>query len=295
MTQDRFVLVHYDQIARDSRFDSIRNDDKALGLWQRLLWLADAMWPLPAPIPGWASRSTLAKLTAKECGLIEILPEHLFRVHGLDRERERRAAKGKPGARTRWGDANASPPPPTDADAKPDANADAKPDANADAIGHAKAHANASPNANANGVGSRAREIERGDRDRESRTPSARTKPVEPRRARPAGWDDAVAYLAGRSVYVAESSANGHVEHLSRLLEQHGWADVRSTFDTIAPRCHELRQFVLGADNRLNQIPEAANGKAPSIDAHKYDHLVEEGDDFAAPDAMDTDYIGGAR
>ncbi len=259
MTHDRFVLVHYDKIARDPRFNLVRDNDKLLGLWQRLLWLADAMWPSPAPIPGWANKTSLAFLASPECGLVELLPCHMFKIHGLDAERQRRIAKGKPGAAKRWGDANE--------DATPQQDASPIAHANADAIAHANALPNVLPKASPIAVGSRAREIERGDRDRESPTPSARTKPLAPERARPTGWDEAVAYLAGRHVYVAESSANGHVEHLSRLIEQHGWAATLTQFEMIAPKCHELRQFVLGADNALNPVPvTASKGTRPTRD-----------------------------
>lgn len=125
MSKDRFVLVHYDQIANDPRFDGIRDDDRLLGRWLRLLWLADAMWPLPAPRPVWATKAALAPLT--KAGLIEEVAGHQYKVHGLDRERQRRAAKGKAGAAARWGNDTES------SDAIADANASPIADANANA------------------------------------------------------------------------------------------------------------------------------------------------------------------
>jgi len=98
----------------------------------------------------------------------------------------------------------------------------------------------------------------------------------------------------------AVRDGDGYHRKLVQLIATDGGKtcrDVIAAFEQLRVEgAHTAKQYVMSAEDLLfPTLKPKANGKAPSIDAHKYDHLVEEGDDFAAPDAMDTDYIGGAR
>jgi hypothetical protein len=98
----------------------------------------------------------------------------------------------------------------------------------------------------------------------------------------------------------AVRDGDGYHRKLVQLVATDGGKtcrDVIAAFEQLRVEgAHTAKQYVMSAEDLLfPTLRPKANGKAPSIDAHKYDHLVEEGDDFAAPDAMDTDYIGGAR
>lgn len=100
MKDDRkYVRVYY-SIRSDERFETIYGDDIALACWLRLLLDADAAWPEPASVPKAARQRSYRKLVA--VGLIEELPGHLYRVHGLDRERDMRAHSGRIAAAVRW-------------------------------------------------------------------------------------------------------------------------------------------------------------------------------------------------
>jgi hypothetical protein len=100
MSDGGFVLVHYDQIGIDERFADIRDDDRRMGLWLRLLCLADAVWPADAPLPSGVSRPTLTALV--DAGVVEMVDRHKYRLHGLDNERKRRSEHGRMAAQKRW-------------------------------------------------------------------------------------------------------------------------------------------------------------------------------------------------
>ena len=79
----------YWTVRSDDRLASIYPDDRHLATWVRLLIAADMSWPAPADLPGSVRRASLAALEA--AGVIELLAGGLFRFHGLDTERGRRA------------------------------------------------------------------------------------------------------------------------------------------------------------------------------------------------------------
>ena len=93
----------YWTVRSDDRLASIYPDDRHLATWVRLLIAADMSWPAPADLPGSVRRASLAALEA--AGVIELLPGGLFRFHGLDTERGRRAeaARLSAGHRTHTG------------------------------------------------------------------------------------------------------------------------------------------------------------------------------------------------
>lgn len=89
---DKYVRVYY-RVRTDERFTKVYDDDRALATWLRMLLDADAVWPAPASLPRRA-RASCVKLLV-DAGLVELLPGDHFRIHGLDRERERRAGAAK--------------------------------------------------------------------------------------------------------------------------------------------------------------------------------------------------------
>lgn len=90
----------YFTIQTDERTASIWQDDALLGLWTRLLVLAEQAWPEPAYLPRSVNRRRLATLT--DAGCIEVVDKDRYRFHGLDSERARRSAHGKAAADARW-------------------------------------------------------------------------------------------------------------------------------------------------------------------------------------------------
>lgn len=93
----------YWTVRSDDRLATIYPDDRHLATWVRLLIAADMAWPAPADVPSTARRASLAALEA--AGVIELLPGGLFRFHGLDTERGKRAdaARTSAGYRTDTG------------------------------------------------------------------------------------------------------------------------------------------------------------------------------------------------
>jgi hypothetical protein len=85
----------YWSIQTDPRFDGVRDVDARLGLWLRLLLLAEKTYPSPAPIPSRTNRRNLAILV--ERGLIERVGRDEYIVHGLRAERVHRAYTGRAG------------------------------------------------------------------------------------------------------------------------------------------------------------------------------------------------------
>jgi len=79
----------YWTVRSDDRLATIYPDDRHLATWVRLLIAADMAWPAPADLPGSVRRASLVALEA--AGVIELLAGGLFRFHGLDTERGRRA------------------------------------------------------------------------------------------------------------------------------------------------------------------------------------------------------------
>lgn len=92
----------YWEVRADDRFVGIYTDNNHLATWLRLLIAADMAWPAPADLPASARRVSLAALS--DAGLVELLPGHLFRVHGLDRERNERSQKARDSVMHRYND-----------------------------------------------------------------------------------------------------------------------------------------------------------------------------------------------
>jgi hypothetical protein len=87
----------YWSVMDDTKFDGIREDVRLFGSWSLLLIVADMAHPAPAYLPRTVPKAGIAKLS--DAGLIDLLPGHRYRVHGLDAERARRrdsATRGDP-------------------------------------------------------------------------------------------------------------------------------------------------------------------------------------------------------
>jgi hypothetical protein len=90
----------YHSLVDDADFAGIYDDDAAFATWVRLLMVADASYPSPAPVPRSAKRRTLMKLS--DAGLVQLLPGERFTVRGLAPERERRSSKARNAANIRY-------------------------------------------------------------------------------------------------------------------------------------------------------------------------------------------------
>lgn len=110
MPDDRkYVRVYY-SIQDDPKFDRVRGNVALLGTWLRCLMAADAVWPASADLPRSLSAAHVRILI--DVGLVDELPEHRFRIHGLDTERTARRNAASNAAAQRWhseGNADAMP------------------------------------------------------------------------------------------------------------------------------------------------------------------------------------------
>lgn len=82
-----YSRIYWD-VMDDAKFDGIREDCRLFGAWSLLLIVADMAHPAPAYLPRTVPTSATKKLA--DAGLIDLLPGHRYRVHGLDAERRRR-------------------------------------------------------------------------------------------------------------------------------------------------------------------------------------------------------------
>lgn len=82
----------YWSVVDDPKFTAVYDDDRHLATWLRLLIAADAIWPASPTLPVSARKTSVQALV--DAGLIDLLPSHRYRVHGLDAERNRRS-RGK--------------------------------------------------------------------------------------------------------------------------------------------------------------------------------------------------------
>lgn len=92
-TDDPYSRVYW-RAVDDPRFEHVWHDDHALAWWLRLLIAADQAWPASAALPHGVHKGALRLLT--ESGLVEVTG-YRYRIHGLDKERERRANAGRTG------------------------------------------------------------------------------------------------------------------------------------------------------------------------------------------------------
>jgi hypothetical protein len=87
----------YWSVFDDDRFATIRGDLRHFGAWTVMLLVADMAYPSSAFVPPIVPRRSLAALV--DAGLIESQAGGMFRVHGLQAERERRADAARRGGK----------------------------------------------------------------------------------------------------------------------------------------------------------------------------------------------------
>lgn len=90
----------YHSIVDDPRFDLVYSNDPALAAWLRLLLVADAMYPAPAPLPRTVRAKALDVLVT--AGLVELVGSEHYRIHGLASERDKRSQSARNAAALRW-------------------------------------------------------------------------------------------------------------------------------------------------------------------------------------------------
>ena len=93
-----YCRVYYDVID-DPKFKDIYPDKVALGWWLTLLLIADAMWPASAPLPYGIDEGVLARLVTRQ---IVVVDGPMFRIKGLDSERQKRSKQAASAANMRW-------------------------------------------------------------------------------------------------------------------------------------------------------------------------------------------------
>ncbi len=87
----------YWSVMDDPKFDGIREDVRLFGSWVLLLVVADMAHPAPAYLPRTVPKAAIDRLV--KAGLVDPLPGHRFRIHGLEAERTRRRAAASTGPR----------------------------------------------------------------------------------------------------------------------------------------------------------------------------------------------------
>jgi hypothetical protein len=105
MSDDRYARVYFDRIARDEKFDGIRENRALMGAWLMCLVEAEKAWPSPAfPLPtSWVPARDFRTLA--ERGIVDLQADGRYRMHGLDAIRAERSRRGADAAAARWGNA----------------------------------------------------------------------------------------------------------------------------------------------------------------------------------------------
>lgn len=89
----------YHSIVDDPMFERVFSNDKALATWLRMLLVADAMYPVSAPMP---RRNPTVSLLL-DVGLVQMRGANRYTIRGLEAERERRSHIGRNAAAARYG------------------------------------------------------------------------------------------------------------------------------------------------------------------------------------------------
>lgn len=97
----------YFSILDDEKFDRVYSDDHHLATWLRLLLLAEMAYPNAVSLPHDVRTPSVHVLA--EVGLIDLTRRGLFRIHGMQAERERRSAQARNAAAVRWQSASNAP------------------------------------------------------------------------------------------------------------------------------------------------------------------------------------------
>lgn len=95
---DRPYSRVYHEIVAHPRFERVYRNPSALGTWLQMLLTADAMYPMPAPMP---PRTPTVRLLI-DTGLVIEKAGSRYSMRGLEAERERRSAIGRNAAAVRY-------------------------------------------------------------------------------------------------------------------------------------------------------------------------------------------------
>jgi hypothetical protein len=98
MTAARPYSRVYFEIVDHPRFERVYSNPHALGVWLQMLLTADAMHPMPAPMP---PRNPTVRLLI-DVGLVIERPGNRYSMRGLSEERERRSDAARNAAAVRW-------------------------------------------------------------------------------------------------------------------------------------------------------------------------------------------------
>ncbi len=228
----KYVRVYY-EIIDDPRFVGIFDNDHHLSTWLRLLLTADAVWPASAEVPRRIRQASFRALV--DAGLVEWLSGDRFRIHGLDRERTRRAVAGRAGGLasgvSRRGGTETERPP-NDRSAK--ARTNVEPEVNLD-----------EPSI---------------DEQRRAETSTSRARGDGERSD---SLDDVLLWLSERKAQPAAGTKT-HTT-LCQLVDREGAPAVIAAMEGLGPQV-EAAQYVFGARNALHPIPGAPtspNGRRP--------------------------------
>jgi hypothetical protein len=280
---DPYIRLYF-RVRNDPRFEHVYGCDPCWAAYTRLLFDAEAAFPVPASLPSTLRPHAKAELLA--AGIIELRIHGCYVIHGLEAERERRSHQGRAGASARW-DASA-----VRTDSERNANASPK---------QAGADANALRQHPASGSDALLAE---------STTESESTTEQEQGASRARAHEDDADPAYNLRVWLAAHNApvrDGDGYH-TRLVRYVATGTGKTTADVIAAferlqrdGAKTAKQYVMGAEDLLFPTIKTGNGKAPSIDVHKYDHMVESGDEprdgAAKPESPALDdpqsYIGG--
>lgn len=99
----QYVRIYHDDLRKD--YKHVLDDDSALAAFVRLLVVADKMWPALPELPRSVTRRALAVLNApnaKGNRLVELVPDHCYRIRGHDAERTARQDAARTAAGVRW-------------------------------------------------------------------------------------------------------------------------------------------------------------------------------------------------
>lgn len=95
-----FSIVRHALLDDEEHFTTIYRDKAAFGTWVSLLIAADKTYPAPAPLPRDCDDAEIAKLV--KANLVDLLPHDHFWLHGMEKERAKRAERFSAAARARW-------------------------------------------------------------------------------------------------------------------------------------------------------------------------------------------------
>lgn len=232
----------YWRLIDDEKFAGVYHDDHAFALWTRLLMAADMAWPASAALPFATRKAALKQLV--DVHLVDLLPGGRYRIHGLDAERGRRQQRARGAAGARWDD---------DGDPGSTAGADEPP---------MPVH----PSSSANGMQPHPSSTPKRmpSRDETRRDEKSRDETSTPRATGGTSQEETdLQILAEELTGQPYALANLHSklgEMAFRQLGVHGWEATERAWREVAADAGgrpTLRQLVLGADDRLDPIPQA--------------------------------------